>query len=71
VDLISGSGPSPAVVSSSSRTGQSIAAVTDGDEIGVDALASGAFDEAPASDIGFFGTLLQRRISGSGVLIIL
>lgn len=34
---------------------QSSTAVTEDNAIDVDVLASGAFDEAPASDIGFFG----------------
>lgn len=35
--------------------GQSGMAVNESNAISVDTLASGAFDEAPASDIGFFG----------------
>lgn len=47
--------PSSIIVGSHLRRGQSGTAITEGDPIGVDALASGAFDEAPAADIGFFG----------------
>lgn len=47
--------PSSAAVTRHSQRGQSGTSITEGDPISVDALASGAFDEAPASDIGFFG----------------
>lgn len=49
------SSPSSVAAGSQSKSGQSSSAVTEHSAISVDALASSAFDEAPASDIGFFG----------------
>lgn len=49
------SGRSFVAAGSQSKSSQSGNAVTEHNAVGVDALASGAFDEAPASDIGFFG----------------
>lgn len=49
------SNPSSVAAGNQSKSGQSGNAVTEHSAIGVDALASGAFDEAPASEIGFFG----------------
>lgn len=49
------SNPSSLAAGSQSKNGQSGNTAAEHSAIGVDALASSAFDEAPASDIGFFG----------------
>lgn len=49
------SSPSSVAAGSQSKDGQSGNTAAEHSAIGVDALASSAFDEAPASDIGFFG----------------
>lgn len=53
---ISEAGPSSPAISSTSRIGHRNASITEANDIGVDTLASGAFDDTPASNIGFFGS---------------